>query len=553
MLLFILDRNKFCLEQMLNSKKKDMKKIKLTLFMLLSLSIVLQSCVDDLEVTPEGETQLSVEEFYAQPGAYKQALAGVYGNLSLTGTSGAESSNIGGVDAGTSQYGRVLWYLQNLSTDEVIWSYENDPGTREIQRNIWNATNPIIRGMFSRATYQIALVNEYLRQTSPSVLSSRGVSDAQLLSDIELYRKEARALRALAYYHLMDLFGKAPFVTENDAIGTAGPEYNRAQLFDYVESELNEILPDLKAPRTNEYGRLDQAFVKMVLAKMYLNAEVYIGQAKYQECMDACSEIIASGYTLNSNYLNNFKADNHTSTEMIFTLQSNGEVTQNYGPTTVIINGQVGSIEGNGSQFGVGGWGGALRLRKQFVQKFDGIEFSSDTRKNIISGSRDIEITDIANRDQGYILAKFSNISSTGVVGINTTFVETDFPLFRYADVLLMYAEAQVRKDGSANSTSLNYINSLRTRANNGSTANNVSLAAVNLDFILDERSRELHWEAHRRQDLIRFNKYTGGSYNWAWKGNGINGIALSNHLRVYPIPEAALASNPNLTQNTGY
>lgn len=553
MLLFILDRNKFCLEQMLNSKKKDMKKIKLTLFMLLSLSIVLQSCVDDLEVTPEGETQLSVEEFYAQPGAYKQALAGVYGNLSLTGTSGAESSNIGGVDAGTSQYGRALWYLQNLSTDEVIWSYENDPGTREIQRNIWNATNPIIRGMFSRATYQIALVNEYLRQTSPSVLSSRGVSDAQLLSDIELYRKEARALRALAYYHLMDLFGKAPFVTENDAIGTAGPEYNRAQLFDYVESELNEILPDLKAPRTNEYGRLDQAFVKMVLAKMYLNAEVYIGQAKYQECMDACSEIIASGYTLNSNYLNNFKADNHTSTEMIFTLQSNGEVTQNYGPTTVIINGQVGSIEGNGSQFGVGGWGGALRLRKQFVQKFDGIEFSSDTRKNIISGSRDIEITDIANRDQGYILAKFSNISSTGVVGINTTFVETDFPLFRYADVLLMYAEAQVRKDGSANSTSLNYINSLRTRANNGSTANNVSLAAVNLDFILDERSRELHWEAHRRQDLIRFNKYTGGSYNWAWKGNGINGIALSNHLRVYPIPEAALASNPNLTQNTGY
>lgn len=553
MLLFILDRNKFCLEQMLNSKKKDMKKIKLTLFMLLSLSIVLQSCVDDLEVTPEGETQLSVEEFYAQPGAYKQALAGVYGNLSLTGTSGAESSNIGGVDAGTSQYGRVLWYLQNLSTDEVIWSYENDPGTREIQRNIWNATNPIIRGMFSRATYQIALVNEYLRQTSPSVLSSRGVSDAQLLSDIELYRKEARALRALAYYHLMDLFGKAPFVTENDAIGTAGPEYNRAQLFDYIESELNEILPDLKAPRTNEYGRLDQAFVKMVLAKMYLNAEVYIGQAKYQECMDACSEIIASGYTLNSNYLNNFKADNHTSTEMIFTLQSNGEVTQNYGPTTVIINGQVGSIEGNGSQFGVGGWGGALRLRKQFVQKFDGIEFSSDTRKNIISGSRDIEITDIANRDQGYILAKFSNISSTGVVGISTTFVETDFPLFRYADVLLMYAEAQVRKDGSANSTSLNYINSLRTRANNGSTANNVSLSAVNLDFILDERSRELHWEAHRRQDLIRFNKYTGGSYNWAWKGNGINGIALSNHLRVYPIPEAALASNPNLTQNTGY
>ena len=530
-----------------------MKKIKLTLFALLGLSVFLQSCVDDLDVTPEGETQLSVEEFYAQPGAYKQALAGVYGNLSLTGTSGAESSNIGGVDPGTSQYGRCLWYLQNLSTDEVIWSYENDPGTREIQRNIWNATNPVIRGMFSRATYQIALVNEYLRQTSPSILSGRGVTDAQLLNDIELYRKESRVLRALAYYHLMDLFGKAPFVTENDAIGTAGPELSRQEIFDYVESELNEVLPDLKAPRTNEYGRLDQAFVKMILAKMYLNAEVYIGQAKYQECMNVCSELITYGYSLNSNYLNNFKADNHTSPEMIFTLQSNGEVTQNYGPTTVIINGQVGSVESNGAQFGVGGWGGALRLRKQFVQKFDGNEFLTDVRNTIISGSREIEITDIANRDQGYVLAKFSNISSTGVAGISTTFVETDFPLFRYADVLLMYSEAQIRKDGSANSTSLGYVNSLRTRANNGSTANNISLSTLTLDFILDERSRELHWEGHRRQDLIRFNKFTGGTYNWAWKGNGVNGIALPQHMKIFPIHPATLSSNPNLIQNPGY
>lgn len=530
-----------------------MKKIKFNLFILLGLGLSLQSCVNDLEVIPEGETQLSVEQFYAQPGAYKQALAGVYGNLSLTGTGGAESSSIGGVDAGTSQYGRVLWYLQNLSTDEVIWSYENDPGTREIQRNIWNATNPIIRGMFSRATFQVALVNEFLRQSSPAKLSSRGVTDPQTLADIELYRKEARVLRALAYYHLMDLFGKAPFVTENDPINTAGPEYNRTQLFNYIETEINTVLPDLKAPRTNEYGRLDQSVANMILAKMYLNAEVYIGVNKYQQCIDKCSAIMAGGYTLNSNYLNNFKADNHTSNEMIFTLQSNGQVTQNYGPTTVIINGQVGSLEGNGSQFGVGGWGGALRLRKQFVQKFSGNEFSSDSRKTIISGSRNIEIIDIANRDQGFVLGKFSNISSTGIAGISTTFVETDFPLFRYADVLLMMVEAQVRKDGTANSTSVGYINNLRQRANGGSSVANVAASDITLDFIIDERSRELHWEGHRRQDLIRFNKYTGGNYNWAWKGNGVNGIGLSHQLKLYPIPEAALASNPNLTQNPGY
>lgn len=539
---------------MLNSKNKSiMKKIKFNLFILLGLGLSLQSCVNDLEVIPEGETQLSVEQFYAQPGAYKQALAGVYGNLSLTGTGGAESSSIGGVDAGTSQYGRVFWYLQNLSTDEVVWSYENDPGTREIQRNIWNATNPIIRGMFSRATFQVALVNEFLRQSSPEKLSLRGVTDTQSLAEIELYRKEARVLRALAYYHLMDLFGKAPFVTENDPINTAGPQYNREQLFNYIETEINAVLPDLKSPRTNEYGRLDQSLANMILAKMYLNAEVYIGVNKYQQCIDKCSAIMAGGYTLNSNYLNNFKADNHTSNEMIFTLQSNGEVTQNYGPTTVIINGQVGSLEGNGSQFGVGGWGGALRLRKQFVQKFDGGAFSSDARRTIISANRSIDISDISDKDQGFVLGKFSNISSTGVVGISSTFVETDFPLFRYADVLLMMVEAQVRKDGTANSTSLGYINSLRERANGGSTAANISLADLTLDFILDERSRELHWEGHRRQDLIRFGKYTGGSYNWAWKGNGINGVPLSPNLKLFPIPEAALASNPNLTQNTGY
>ncbi len=531
-----------------------MKKIKIKIFFLLSIAFLMQSCEDDLNVIPEDPNQLSIDEFYAREGAYKQAIAGVYGNLSLTGTLGAGSSNIGGIDAGTSQYGRVFWYMQNLSTDEVIWSYENDPGTREIQRNIWNAANPIIRGMFSRGMFQVALSNEFLRQSTPEKLSSRGITDATTLSEVADYRNEARALRALAYYHLMDLFGKAAFNTENDPVGFAGPEYNRAQLFDFIESELTEILPNLKAPRSNQQGRLDQSFARMILAKMYLNAEVYIGVNKYSECADQCNAIITSGYSLATNYLNNFNADNHTSPEAIFYVQSDGIVTQNFGPTTVMINGQVGSLESNGNQFGVGGWGGALRLRKQFVQKFEGADYDNDVRNTIISGTRNIEISDIANRDQGYILAKFSNISSAGVPGISTTFVDTDFPMFRLADVYLMYAECAVRGAGNATlPQAVNYINSLRERANNGSQSANISQNDLNLDFIIDERSRELHWEGHRRQDLIRFNKYTGGAYNWAWKGNGSNGIAISNNLKVYPIPQASLDSNPNLTQNPGY
>jgi hypothetical protein len=533
-----------------------MKKIKINAFLLLGSLLSLSSCTKDLDVLPKDPTVSTAETFYAQPGAYKQALAGVYGNLSLTGTDGAGSSSLQGLDAGTSQYGRCLWYLQDLTTDEAIWSYENDPGTKELQRNIWTATNPVILGMFSRSMVEVSFVNDFLKNTTPEKLSSRGVTDPNMLNNIALYRSEVRVLRAMAYYNMMDLFGKAPFVTENDAVNTSGPEYNRQQLFSFIESELNDVLPSLKAPRTNEYGRVDQAVARMILAKIYLNAEVYIGTPKYTECVVQCNAIVAGGYTLNTNYLNNFKADNQNSPEMIFTLQSDGVATQNYGPTTVFVNGSVGSIEQNGAAVGVssGGWGGALRLRKQFVQKFDGPSFTNDTRKTIISGTRNIDVADIANRDQGYILAKFSNKSSSGVAGVNSTFVDTDFPLFRLADVYLMYAECALRGGAGASSTqALTYVNLLRQRANNGSVSANISSGDLTLDFILDERARELHWESHRRQDLIRFGKFTGGSYNWAWKGNGSNGIAISNNLKLFPIPANAIASNPKLTQNTGY
>ncbi len=512
------------------------------------------SCTKDLDVISTDSTVKTPEAIFATPEGYKQALAGVYGNLSLTGTGDAGSSFLEGIDAGTSQFGRCLWYLQELTTDEVVWSYENDEGTAELNRNTWGSSNPILLGFFSRSMAEVAIANDFLRQSAPEKLAARGITGTTDLAKISDYRNEVRVLRAYAYYNLMDLFGKAPFYDENSAVNSQGPEYNRQQLFTFIETELNAVLPNLKAPRTNEYGRVDQGVANMILAKIYLNAEVYIGTPKYTECMAKCSTVIGSGYTLNSNYLNNFKADNNTSSEIIFALQSDGRVTQNYGATTVIINGQVGSVENNGSTFGVGGWGGALRLRKQFVQKFDGSEFSNDKRNTIISGSRPIDITNVTTNGQGFVLGKWSNKTSTGVAGPSSGFVDTDFPVFRLADAYLMYAEAQMRKDGAvngsttpnANSTSIGYINALRTRAN-GTT-----ISSANLDFIIDERARELHWEAFRRQDLIRFGKYTTG-YNWAWKGNSIFGTSISEDMKLFPIPANSLKANSNLTQNKGY
>jgi hypothetical protein len=408
---------------------------------------------------------------------------------------------------------------------------------------------------------QVALSNEFLRQTTSEKLSSRGVTDAATIQEIGFYRAEVVALKCLAYYHLLDLFGKATLVTENDPINFRGPQLEGAELFNHIESELLAVLPSLKDARTNEGGRLDKAFAWAILSKLYLNSTVYTGTPRNEECMTMCSNIINAGYTLKQNYLDNFKADNNTSNELIYAIQSDGLYTQNYGATTVMCNGQVGSIEGNGQAlYGVNGWGGALRLRKQFVQKFNGSDFDFDSRKTIISAGRPIDIANIAIQAQGYILAKWSNRTSTGLAGQNSTFVDTDFPLFRLADFYLMYAEAQMRKDGAnngnstanADNTSLGYINALRERANDGNFAN-VTAGQVTLDFLIDERARELHWEGHRRQDLIRFGKFTGGNYVWAWKGNATNGVSIPANLKLYPLHPNTINANPNLIQNSGY
>ncbi|WP_411767309.1 RagB/SusD family nutrient uptake outer membrane protein [Winogradskyella sp. A3E31] len=512
------------------------------------------SCTDDLNITPNDDDTLLSEDAFDDPNAYKSVLAGVYGNLALTGTDGAGSSNISGLDAGTSQFGRVLLYLQTLSADQMIWSYENDPGTRELQRNIWTAQNPVILGMFSRTMATVSFANNFLRETTEEVLNSRGVSPSTQ-EVIQVYRAEARLLRALSYYYMMDIFGQAPFGTETDPINSQLPVYDRAQLFEFVESELLAIENDLVPAGQNEYARADRGVAYMILAKIYLNAEIYTGQERYSDCLNNCQKILDSGYALADSYLHNFMADNNTNSaknEIIFPIVSDGFTTQNFGPTTVMINGSVGSIETNGIEVGVtqGGWGGALRVRKEFAELFADGEFTEDERNTIISDGRPITITDISDRDTGFIIQKYSNRNSDGTPGIDQTFVDTDFPLFRLADVYLMYAEAHMNGGGGSASVAVDLLNQLRARSNNPNT---VDASDLNDDFILAERSRELHWEAHRRQDLIRFGRYTGGNYNWAWKGNGSNGIAIPGHFDLYPIPSLSLSSNPNLTQNSGY
>jgi hypothetical protein len=179
---------------------------------------------------------------------------------------------------------------------------------------------------------------------------------------------------------------------------------------------------------------------------------------------------------------------------------------------------------------------------------------SYDRRAMFYTEGQSLEINDIGLFTDGYAITKFKNVDRDGFAGSDATYPDTDFPMFRLADVYLMYAEAVLRGgSGGDQATALQYVNLVRERAYGGSTDGDISAGDLNLDFILDERARELYWEGHRRTDLVRFNKLTGGDYLWPWKGNLKQGRSTDAKYNLFPIPDSDINANPNLSQNPGY
>lgn len=515
----------------------------------LAFTMVLTSCEKDLDRFPKSE--ITSNNVYNDFANYKGVLAKAYAGLAISGQDGGDGrADVGGIDAGTSNYLRQYFQMQELPTDEAIMAW-NDGNLPDIHNMTWGANNEFIRAIYYRIMYQVGVANELIRETSDDKLSSRNITGSNA-EEARLYRNEARFLRALSYWHAIDLFGNVPFVTENDKIGSTLPkQISRADLFKYLESELKELETLLKDPRTNEYGRADKGAVWMLLAKLYLNSEVYTGTAKYAEARTYAEKVIGAGYSLKSNYASLFLADNHLNNpEVIFSVNFDGLKTQTWGGTTFIIHAGVGgSMDAN--NFGInGGWSG-LRSTKNFVNLFPSTDGSQDARGRFHSAGQDLEINNFSTFTEGYPFIKFKNVTSTGVAGSDASgnFVDTDFPMFRLADAYLIYAEAVLRGGGGSTATALGYINSLRTRAN----ASTISASNLTLDFILDERARELAWEAHRRTDLIRFGKFTSATYLWPFKGGAKNGKGVEDYRTLYPIPSSDLIANPNLKQNTGY
>lgn len=532
-----------------------MKKISLTFSRIgiLFLALSMTSCLDELDQSnPASVGNPTVDALYSNPQAYKQSLAKLYAGLATTGQNGpAGSPDISGIDEGTSQYIRGLWMMNELTTDEAIIGW-NDNTIKDFHTHTWGSGDIFINAMFSRIDFQVKNCNEYLRQTSDEKLDARGVDDA-LRAEIQVYRAEARFLRAYSYWHFLDLFGgRVGLVTENDPTTLFLPEQvTSLEMFTFIDEELKAIEPLMKAPRSNEYPRVDQTAAYMLRAKLYMNSKIYTGIERYAEALPLLTNVINSGYVLHDDYDELFLADNDRNgaqNEVIFAVAFDGLNTKTYGGTTFLTHAPVGGTMPV-AEFGInGGWGG-IRTTSAFVNKFPA--GTNDDRANFHTDGQTLAINDVSNFNHGYAIEKYRNVDVNGMQGSDASgdFVDIDFPVFRLADAHLMFAECALRT-GSFESEGLNYVNLVRTRAF-GNTQGNVG--SMDLNFILDERARELHWEAHRRTDLIRFGRFTGGTYLWPWKGGTAAGSPTPGYRRIFPIPSNALAANPTLTQNPGY
>ena len=498
------------------------------------------ACLDDLNTSPIDDDVVTSTSVYNTPEDYQKVLAKLYAGFAATGQQGpAGNADIQGIDEGFSSYIRQMWVSQVLPTDEAVVGW-NDPGLPDFNYQSWDASNDFVLGMYSRIYYEIALTNEFIRNANKS-------DDAT----VQQYNAEARFLRALSYWHALDFYGGGvPFVTEEDGVGAYLPEPTSSQdLFNYIEGELLAIADQLPAPQQNEYGRADQAAAWTLLTKLYLNAKVYTGEDHYTEAITYADKVIQAGYTLDENYGDLFLADNNTAKGIIFPIVFDGVNLTTYGGTNFIAHAQVGGSM-NPDNFGLdGGWAGH-RVTPQFVDKFPE---SGDSRAMFYTDGQTKEIENLPEFTNGYASTKWKNVTSSGQPGSNPQFVDIDFPMFRLADVYLMYAEAVLRGgDGGSTAQALQYVNAVRQRAY-GDASGDITPSQLNLQFILDERARELYWEAQRRTDLIRFGQFTGDSYVWSWKGGTQEGTGTQSFYRLYPLPSSDVNSNPNLTQNEGY
>ena len=507
---------------------------------ILAATALLASCIGDLNVTPIDPNSNTADKALVDEAAYTSFLASIYTGFATSGYYGANGDpSISGLDGGASQYIRGLFHHSELTTDEAVCGW-NDQTIKNFHWMNWTTDDTFIYAFYSRIFMQVSAANEFIREAMASDVT---------FSQKEEFIAEARVLRALAYFHAIDNFGNVPFADETSVVGAFPSQISRVELFNWLEKELTDLINDsaLAGARANGFARADKGVAKFLLAKLYLNAKVYTGTDRYNDCATVLGSLMNDGYSLHTTpngdifnaYQDLFLADNNKCTdEIIFAIEQDGINTTSYGATNYLIFASTGG-EMDPAALGISsGWGG-LRTTPEFYDKFTG----TDARNLFYTATQQKSIDDLGEFSHGYAFMKFRNIKSDGNPGQELGFVDTDFPMMRYADVLLMAAECALN---GASIDGLGAFNQVRARA--GLPA----VTALNAQLILDERGRELYQECWRRSDLIRFGQFTSG-YNWQWKGNVKEGKDVESYRTLFPIPDSDRLANTGLQQNQGY
>ena len=531
-------------------------------------SMLFTACIGDLDTLPLNPSDSTSETVYgADESGYIAGLTKLYFNFVSN-----ENTDLQVSDAGASELVRAFWTVQEVTSDACKCAWENDAWVRAMNTNTWSdADNDATYAVYVRTLQGIAYTNEYLRQTASDRLSERGVS-SELAAKIQGFRAEARFLRAYFYWMALDVFGDVPFTTENSPFGGGvnPKQASRKDVFDYCISELTALAADdspMPAARSN-YPRADKGAVLGLLARMYLNAEVYTGTPMWQEAKDACEDIFTMGYSLCPEYADLFRGDNGENpealNEVLFGISYDAEQTQSYGGTSYLTLAALAATDVSSTQMinGVNnGWGG-IRVPYEYVEKYFNVrnaDYSAGTydvndkrgRMFYIKGRSESMDGALYVFLNGWSCLKFNNIphnmdqDSYLATAASKAYSDIDFPMIRLGEIYLIYAEACMNL-GQAN-TALPKVQDLAARA--GVTAP----TSITQEWLIEERARELMWEGHRRTDLIRYGKFTSSSFLWTYKGGSFSGQGFDDHMKIFAIPASELASNPELHQNPGY
>ena len=558
-----------------------MKKIFIKTAMASMLCMGFVSCADELNIKsidPQSTPTYTVEGLLAKQ----------YATLGLTGQKGpAGSADLSG-DEGESGFIRTIFNLQELMTDETAWAYQNDNAIAPITNFSWNSGNDRVNWAYQRLIFDITLYNQFIFEQSGSLSEDRIA--------------EVRFLRALNYYYFLDLFRKAPFKDTFD--NNLPTEKSGKDLYEWLDNELTTIEPmmaEVGAYNNSEnFGRADRGAAYALHARLALNSAVYTdGQVKdYQKAIHYCDEIINSGkYDLcrakkngYSGYQQLFMGDNDCNPaamkEIIFPIRQDGVKTRAYAGTSYLVN--ASTITGMPYASTSDPWK-CLFARVDLVKKFfpnedipkatDEDLLSNPSKDQVIAKDNEMGISTadviakakddralfymgiggcsdkvrtltpgdaITSPLNGASFVKWTNLHADGTAQHHQNFSDTDFPVFRLAEIYLTRAEAKFRLNGSQDG--LADILEVQGRANR-----DLKASSVDEQTLIDEWCREFYMEGRRRSDLVRFGLFTGSKYLWSFKGGSENGQGIPTKCNIYPIPGDEIKNNPNMTQNPKY